>query len=70
MKQVEPWDDAPFRPVRLGPIDCEVQRGGDGTLRMRLKEPLGPYPRRYTERLLHWAEATPDAVFLARRPPA
>lgn len=69
MQTVDPWDDAPFRPVSLGPVDCDVSRGADGTIRMRLKQPLAPYPRRYTERLVHWAEATPDAVFLGCRPP-
>ena len=69
MPSVNPWDDAPCRPVRLGPTECRVQRSADGSLRMRLADELAAYPRRYTERLVHWAAVTPDAVFLARRPP-
>jgi feruloyl-CoA synthase len=69
MHSVDPWFDAPYRPVRLGPVDCEIERRADGSIRMRLKEPLQPYPRRYTDRLVQWATTTPDQVFLARRPP-
>ena len=68
MQSVKPWDVAPLRPVHLGPTDCEVRRGADGSLRMRLKQPLAAYPRRYTDRLVQWARTRPDQVFLARRP--
>ena len=69
MQDDDPWFNAPCRPVRLGPTDCEVWPGSDGSLHLRLKEPLQPYPRRYTDRLVHWATHTPEQVFLARRPP-
>ncbi|HEU4778568.1 MAG TPA: feruloyl-CoA synthase [Steroidobacteraceae bacterium] len=69
MQAADPWFDAPTRPVRLGATACEVERKLDGSIRMRLKEPLGDYPRRYTDRLVHWASTTPNQVFLARRPP-
>ena len=68
MHSVNPWDIAPLRPVRLGPTDCDVSRSADGSLRLRLKEALGPYPRRYTDRLVQWARERPEQVFLARRP--
>jgi feruloyl-CoA synthase len=69
MHMGDPWFDTPARPVRFGSPECEVERGGDGSIRLRLKEVLGPYPRRYTDRLVHWASTTPDRTFLARRPP-
>ena len=69
MQTADPWFDTPTRPVRLGSTDCEVERQPDGGIRMRLKEPLAAYPRRYTDRLVHWATTTPDQVFMARRPP-
>ncbi|HSV35011.1 MAG TPA: feruloyl-CoA synthase [Ramlibacter sp.] len=69
MNNGDPWFDAPTRPVRLGPPDAEVERRGDGSILLRLKERLQAYPRRYTDRLVHWAETTPDRVFIARRPP-
>jgi feruloyl-CoA synthase len=34
---------------------------------VRPKHPLGPYAAKLTERLDHWAEATPGRVFLAER---
>jgi feruloyl-CoA synthase len=68
MQQPDPRIDAPARPVRLGSTDCAVERGADGSIRLRLKEALQPYPRRYTDRLVHWAATAPDRVFLARRP--
>jgi len=69
MLTADPCIDTPARPVRLGAIACDVERRADGTLRMRLQEPLAAYPRRYTDRLVHWAATAPDRVFLARRPP-
>jgi feruloyl-CoA synthase len=69
MDPSDPRIDAPARPVRLGSTDCAVERGAGGVIRLRLKEALQPYPRRYTDRLVHWAATAPDRVFLARRPP-
>jgi len=68
MQGVGPTDEAVLRPVHLGPTDCVVQRGADGSLRLRLEQPLAPYPRRYTDRLVQWAQSRPEQVFLARRP--
>jgi feruloyl-CoA synthase len=58
---------APLRAVKLGPADVIVERRGDGTILMRSPHALPPYPRMLTERLIHWANATPDRIFLARR---
>jgi feruloyl-CoA synthase len=58
---------APLRAVKLGPADVIVERRGDGTILMRSPHPLPPYPRMLTERLVHWAKAAPDRVFLAQR---
>ena len=69
MQKADPCIDSPARPVRLGETACHVERQPDGGIRMRLKEPLAAYPRRYTDRLVQWATTTPEQVFLARRPP-
>src|SRR5438105_1238153 len=69
MPNDDPWFDAPCRPVRLGPMACDAERRADGSIHMRLAETLQPCPRRYTERLVHWAAARPEQVFMARRPP-
>jgi len=57
----------PLRPVRLGPSDVVVERRGDGAILMRSPHPLPDYPRNLTQRLVHWAAAAPDRVFLAQR---
>jgi feruloyl-CoA synthase len=64
-----PFFEAPPRPVRLGSTACEVEHRADGSTRLRLTEALQPYPGRYTDRLVRWAQAAPERVFLARRPP-
>ena len=57
----------PLRAVKLGPADVVVERRGDGAILMRSPHPLPPHPRKLTERLVHWAKAAPDRVFLAQR---
>jgi feruloyl-CoA synthase len=58
---------APFRKVRLGSRAVEVRRNADGTILLQSPEPLGAYPQRVTERLVHWAERAPDRTFIAKR---
>lgn len=57
----------PVRPVRLGTRAATVERQADGSMIYRLDEPLGPYPERLTDVLVHWATVKPDAVFLSQR---
>jgi feruloyl-CoA synthase len=57
----------PLRPVKLGPADVAIERRSDGAILMRSPHQLPPYPRNLTERLVHWAHAAPDRVFLAQR---
>jgi len=59
-----------LRAVRLGPAEVELERRADGTLLLRSPRPLGPYPRKLTERLEFWAERAPQRVLLAQRDPA
>ena len=58
---------APLRPVKLGPPDVLVERRKDGAILMRSPHSLPAYPKNLTERLVHWAKAAPDRVFLAQR---
>ncbi len=53
------------RKVALGPKDVAVERRAGGILHLRSPHSLGPYPRKLTERLEHWAEIAPHRVFLA-----
>jgi feruloyl-CoA synthase len=57
----------PLRSVPLGPVDVALTRRPDGTVLVRTRQPLAPYPERLTERLLHWAREAPDRVFIAQR---
>lgn len=56
-----------LRDVRLGPLDVDVERRADGSVILRNRHPLGEYAERITDRLLHWADATPDRVLFAER---
>jgi feruloyl-CoA synthase len=58
---------APYHPVAFGSVDVEQTRSADGSVLLRSRIPLGPYPRVLTERLVHWAERRPGQAFLARR---
>jgi feruloyl-CoA synthase len=60
-------NEAPLRPVRLGAADCLLDRRADGTILVRSPHKLDDYPRKITERLVHWAAAAPDRVYLAQR---
>jgi feruloyl-CoA synthase len=58
---------AAVRDVKLGLRDVAVERRADGALILRAPQPLGPYPRKLTEKLEYWAKAAPDRAFLAQR---
>jgi feruloyl-CoA synthase len=66
-RQVGMGADAPVRAVRLEKPDIELERRADGTILIRSRYPLDPYPPRITDRLRHWAEQAPDRVFMAAR---
>ena len=59
--------EAPVRRFSLGPCETVLTHRADGSLLLQSPHPLGPYPVSLTDRLLHWAAATPDAIFLAKR---
>ena len=58
---------APFLPVKLGPRDYLIDRKPDGTIYLRSPHTLPPYPEKITERLVHWAQKTPDTIYMADR---
>lgn len=55
--------------LNVGPVGVEVDRRGDGSIRLRSPHPLGPYPDKLGERLVHWAAVAPDRTLFARRGP-
>ncbi|TDN59265.1 AMP-binding protein [Paraburkholderia sp. BL10I2N1] len=63
----DPLMDVPFRVLRLGGTKAIVERRPDGSVVYELDETLDPYPKRLTERLVHWATVAPERSLLARR---
>ena len=55
------------RATRVAAADAEFVRRPDGSLLVRSRRELGPYPRRITDRLEFWAAKAPERTFLARR---
>jgi feruloyl-CoA synthase len=59
---------ARYRDLPLGgSLAAHFATHADGSLRVTSSEPLGDYPRRLTDRLLHHAAATPDHTLVAKR---
>ena len=62
-------DARPFRDVKLGSREVIVERNSEGVTYVRLREPLGAYPARMTDRLDYFAEHAPDRTYVAKRMP-
>ena len=58
-----------YRPVNFGVTRVSVREGAPGVRYLQADLPLGAFARRVTDYLVHWAEATPDHTFVARREP-
>jgi feruloyl-CoA synthase len=56
-----------FKPITFGPTKTHKTVHADGSIRLRLGQPLDTYPERLTEKLVFWAQTKPDQPFLARR---
>jgi feruloyl-CoA synthase len=57
----------PLRNISFSDPAVAIERRSDGTIYLRPRAPLGDFPDRITDRLHHWAAATPDNVFMAER---
>src|ERR1700730_12634899 len=57
----------PLRRGLLGPPDVVGERRSDGAIVLRSPQPPPAFPQKLTERLVHWAKAAPERVFLAPR---
>jgi feruloyl-CoA synthase len=66
---VEAVERAPrYRPLPLGgSLEAEFVRRDDGSTLIVSREALQPYPKRLTDRFLHWAKAAPDRTLVAKR---
>jgi len=58
----------PYRALPLGgSLAAHFTPRADGTTLVQSAEPLGPYPLRLTDRLLHWAAVKPEHTLAAKR---
>ena len=55
------------RQVRMRSSGASLERRADGALLIKPDEELKTYPKVLTDRLAHWASATPDRVCIAKR---
>lgn len=58
---------ARYRPLAFGQLDVQRTTHVDGTQYLQSQQVLRAPPERMTDRLLHWAQVQPSAVFLAQR---
>ena len=56
-----------YRNLAFGPEAVNVRHAEDGTTYVQAVQPLEAYPQRLTDRLIHWARATPGRTFIAKR---
>ena len=56
-----------YRALEFGVCSLKVDERSDGTSYARADQELAPYAKRMTDRLVHWAQATPDHTFIAQR---
>jgi len=57
----------PLKPIAYARMRARFDERPDGTIYLRHEEDLKPYPLKLADRLVHWAEQTPDAVLIAER---
>ena len=67
MSQGQPVAVPKYRPLKFGVTRVALREGAIGVRYLRADQPLAPYARRLTDRLLHWAQTAPDRTFIARR---
>jgi feruloyl-CoA synthase len=70
-KQKTSWEEPMAKPdirdVALGVDDIAWEKRDDGSVLVWQKDPLPAYPDRLSDRIRHWAERTPDRVWMAER---
>ena len=56
-----------YRAMRYGITSVQVETQDNGVQYVLADVPLEPYPQRMTDKLLHWANETPERTYVARR---
>ena len=59
--------DSSMRPVRLWDPEIAWEERPDGAVLVWQRAPLGDYPARMSDRIMHWAAAAPDRTWMAER---
>ena len=59
-----------YRPLHFGVTRGVLTAGEGGVQYLRAEQPLEPNAECMTDRLVHWAHATPERTLYARRDPA
>lgn len=58
---------APLRKIDIWSPKIRTEERPDGTIIVSREDPLGDYPERITDRLIHWAETDPGRPWMAER---
>ena len=56
-----------FHPIKVVSHSVAIEKRDNGEQIVQCKTPLAEYARCLTDRLVHWAEETPNTVFIAQR---
>ena len=56
-----------YRELEFGVRSVQVKEADDGATYIRSEQDLAPYALRMTDKLVHWAQTTPDHSFMAQR---
>ncbi|MGR3809429.1 feruloyl-CoA synthase [Jiulongibacter sp. NS-SX5] len=56
-----------YKKVNFGPTQTILNKAEDGTIYYANKQKLGTYPKRLTDKLIHWATSKPNSTFIARK---
>jgi feruloyl-CoA synthase len=59
--------NTPFLQIDTIPIDIQKEVHSDGVIILKSAVPLQNCPHRLTERLIYWAEKTPNTIFIAQK---
>ena len=67
VEQTEEGTSPRYRALEFGVSHIRVTEGEGGVFYARADQDLAPHAQRMTDRLVHWAQTTPDQTFIAQR---
>ena len=57
--------DFPYRKALFCHKDIQSEQRDDGSIIVRSNIPLQAFPQRLSDRLIQWAENTPESIFIS-----